>query len=80
MTIMYDFQTEDYEYEVVREELKDACIKIFSDMYEIDIEKAKMIFNDDWIDMEKAMDDYADELYTYFEKKAYREYIDRRYE
>lgn len=79
MIIMYDFQTEDYEYEIDGESFRKALINIFAKNYEIEIEKAQKIIDDDWADFERAVDFFYDELYSYFESRAYKEYLDRRY-
>lgn len=79
MIIMYDFQAEDYEYEVSYEELRKASIEIFAKNYEIPVEKVKEVFADDWINIDQIEENFQDELYRYFESKAYKEYIDRRY-
>lgn len=80
MIIMYDFQAEDYEYEVSYEELRSAGIKMFAENYDLPEEKVKQLFADDWIDIERIKEDFEDELYAYFEDEAYKEYLDGRYE
>lgn len=79
MIIMYDFQAEDYEYEVSIESLRKASVKIFAKNYCIELEKAQKIFDEDWISLEQIEENFYSELYAYFEDVAYREYVDRRY-
>jgi threonyl-tRNA synthetase len=80
MIIMYDFQLEDYDYEVDIESLRKASVEIFAKNYGIELEKAQKIFDEDWISLEQIEENFYSELYAYFEDVAYREFISRRYE
>ena len=80
MIIMYDFQLEDYNYEVDIESLRKASVKIFAKNYGIELEKAQKIFDEDWISLEQIEENFYSELYEYFEDVAYREFISRRCE
>ena len=80
MIIMYDFQAEDYEYEVEYEELKKVCLELFAENYDLPIEKSEQLLADDCISLERMEEEFEDELYARFESEAYKEYIDRRCE
>ena len=69
MEINYMFKGESFIYEVDYEDLEKA-VNFLSEQYDEDIK-----------DMEyfELKDNYLEELKDYFEKKAYKEYLDRRY-
>lgn len=69
MEINYMFKGESFNYEVDYEDLEKA-VDFLSEQYDEDIK-----------DMEyfELKDNYLEELKDYFEKKAYKEYLDRRY-
>lgn len=69
MTINYNFYGEFFDYEVEYEELEKA-IKFLSEEYDSGIS------NMDYFEVKYK---YNEELKDYFEEKAYKEYLDRRY-
>lgn len=79
MELSYRFDGDIWNYEVEYEDVVDALITIFARTYEIDIEKAREIYNDDWIKYEDLKEQYQEELKDYFSLSAYSEYIEARY-
>jgi hypothetical protein len=79
MKILYKFKT-DFEYEVERESFEKAITKIISNHYEISLDGAKKMVDDEWFDLERLKEFFEEELYQCFEDIAYREYGEWRYE
>lgn len=80
MELSYRFDGDIWNYEVEYEDVVDALVEIFARVYEITVEKARQLYDDDWIKYEDLKEQYQEELKDYFSADAYREYNEARYE
>lgn len=79
MELNYKFEEGFWNYEVEHERVVNALITIFARTYEIDIDKAREIYNDDWVKFEDLKEQYQEELKDFFEKEAYNNYLEVRF-
>ena len=77
MTINYKFDGECFEYEIGNEEYQKAIHKILKE--ETKESLIDIIISSDMCQLDLS-DMLEDELKCYFENKAYKEFLDRRYE
>lgn len=77
MDFVYDFDGY-FEYEVDSDRIKETVLTLFSKNYDIDIEKVRIIFNDDWLKLDKLKFEFFDELKEHFKCEAHKEYLERR--
>lgn len=77
MTINYKIDGEFFDYEVEYEESEKALLKILTGLVGEEVATLMIIENECSNELEK---EYIEELKDYFEDKAYKEYLDGRYE
>lgn len=77
MTIHYDFDGEEYEFEPDNAELIEVIISLFSKEFEIDEDKSKNIISafDLYDDLEEI---YFEDIENRFEEEAKNEYLDNK--
>lgn len=78
MVIQYRFDGMFFDYEVEINQYVDKILSLFAKNYDISINSVKSIYNDDWLNWDRLLQEFKYEVKDSFEDEAYKAFLDWR--
>ena len=78
MVIQYRFDGMFFDYELDINQYVDKILSLFAKNYDISINSVKSIYNDDWLNWDRLLQEFKYEVKDSFEDEAYKAFLDWR--